>query len=74
MCGDEGIHEGLEVGSPPLSKCIANLPLIVYTLARELGPHWRKALVQPRLESLDFVVLGAEIVTRSDFKSTSMHD
>jgi hypothetical protein len=29
MRGDEWVHEGLEVGPPPLRKSIANLPLVV---------------------------------------------
>lgn len=65
MGGDEGVHEGLEVGSPPLRKRVADLPLVIDALARELCSDWRKALVQPRLEAFDLIVLGAEIVARA---------
>jgi hypothetical protein len=65
MRGDEGIHESLEVGSPPLRKRIADLPLVVDALACELRADWRKALIQPRLEAFDLVVLGAEVIAWS---------
>jgi hypothetical protein len=62
MRGDERVHESLEVGSPPLRKSVADLPFVVDALACELRANWRKALVQPRLEAFDLVVLGAEVV------------
>lgn len=65
MRRDERIHECFEVGPPPLRQCVANLPLIVDTLASELRADWCKPLIQPRLEALDLVVFGAEVVARS---------
>jgi hypothetical protein len=65
MRGDEGVHECLEVGSPPLGKSVADLPLVVDTLACELRADRREALVQPRLEAFDLVVLGAEVIAWS---------
>lgn len=65
MRRDERVHEGLEVGPPPLSKRIANYPLVVYAFACELCAHWCEALVQPRLEALNLVVFGAEVIARS---------
>ena len=37
----EWIHERFEVGPPPLSERVCNLPLVIDTLARELGPRRR---------------------------------
>jgi hypothetical protein len=65
MRRDKRIHERLEVGPPPLRKRIANAPLIIHALARELRADRRKALVQPRLEALDLIILGLEVVARS---------
>jgi hypothetical protein len=62
---DEGVHESLEVGTPPLRQCISNHPLIIDALSRKLCADWRKALVQPGLEALNLVVLGAEVVARA---------
>jgi hypothetical protein len=59
---DEGVHEGLEVGPPPLRQCVADYPLVIDTLARELCADWCEALVQPRLEAFDLVVFRAEVV------------
>ena len=67
MRGNEWVHEGLEVRSPPLRKRVADLPFIVDAFTCELRADWCKALIQPRLEALDFVVFGAEVVTRSRF-------
>jgi hypothetical protein len=64
MRGDEGVHEGLEVRPPPLRKCVANLPFVGDALASELRADGCKALVQPILEALNLVVLGAEVVAR----------
>lgn len=44
---DKWVHEGLEIGSPPLRQCVADLPFIVDAFACELGADWREALVQP---------------------------
>jgi hypothetical protein len=65
MRRDERVHEGLEIGSPPLRQCVANLPLVVNALACELRANWCEALVQPRLEAFDLVVFGAEVIARS---------
>jgi len=65
MRRDERVHEGLEVGSPPLRQCVANHPLVIDAFASELGTDWCEALVQPRLEALDLVVLSTEIVAGS---------
>jgi hypothetical protein len=59
----EGVHEGLEVGPPPLRQCVADQPLVVDALARKLCADGREALVQSRLEAFDLVVFRAEIVT-----------
>ena len=48
---DERVHEGLEVGPPPLRKGVANDPFVVDTFTRELSAHWCKSFVQPELES-----------------------
>jgi len=64
--GDEWVHEGLEVGPPPLRKRVADLPLIVDAFTRELRADRCQALIQPRLEALDLAVFGAEVVARSD--------
>lgn len=50
---DEGVHEGLKVGPPPLRERVADLPLVVDALACELRADGREALVQPRLEAFD---------------------
>ena len=65
MRWDEGVHERLEVGPPPLRKRIANAPLVIDALARELRADGRQALVQPRLEALNLVVFGLQVVARS---------
>ncbi len=62
--GDEGVHEGLEVGAPPLCQRVADLPFIVDSLACELRADGCEALVQTRLEAFDLIVLGAQVVTR----------
>jgi hypothetical protein len=72
MRRDEGIHECLEVGSPPLRKRVADLPLVVDALACELRADWRKALVQPCLEAFDLVVLGAEVIAWSVRRQKSL--
>jgi hypothetical protein len=65
MRRDKRVHEGLEVGSPPLCQCVADYPLVVDAFAGELGADWCEALVQPRLEALNLVILSAEVVARS---------
>lgn len=65
MRRDEGVHECLEVGSPPLRQRVADLPLIVDTLTGELCADGSKALVQARLEALYLVVFGTKVVARA---------
>ena len=62
MRRDERIHKRLEIGAPPLGQRVADLPLIVNALARKLRANGSKALVQTRLEALDLVVLGPQVV------------
>lgn len=62
MSRKERVHEGLEIGSPPLRKCVANLPIVVNTFARELRAHWGEALIQSLLEALDFLVFVVQII------------
>ena len=59
------IHERFEIGPPPLSERVCNLPLIIDTLARELGPRWRQPLVETRFEAFDLFIIGLEVVARS---------
>lgn len=60
----KGIHEGFEIGSPPLRQCVTDLPLIIDALARELTANGREPLVEPQLEPFDLVVFRLQIVTR----------
>lgn len=62
MSRKERVHEGLEIGPPPLRKCVANLPIVVNTFARELRAHWGEALIQSLLEALDFLVFVVQII------------
>jgi hypothetical protein len=62
MRRNERVHEGLEIGSPPLCQCITNNPLVIDTLACELCANWCEALVQPRLKALNFIVFGTEVI------------
>ena len=61
----EWIHERFEIGPPPLSERVCNLPLIIDTLARELSPRWRQALVETRFEAFDLVIIGLEVIAWS---------
>lgn len=61
MGRDEGVHEGLEVGPPPLREAVADLP-VARLLALAEPADGRQALVQARLEALDLVVFGAQVV------------
>ena len=40
------IHEGFEIGPPPLRNGIRNVPLVIDALTRELGPRRCQALVE----------------------------
>lgn len=59
--GDEGVHEGLEVGAPPLGQAVADLP-VALGLAVAQAADGREAVVEAVLEALDLVVLGLEVV------------
>jgi hypothetical protein len=63
MCRKEWVHEGLKVGSPPLRKSVADFPVIINTFAGELRSNWCKALIQPLLETFNFIVLVVQIIT-----------
>lgn len=62
MAGNERVHKSLKVGAPPLRKSIANLPVIIHALARELRSDGCKALVQAFLETINLVVLVVQVV------------
>ena len=67
------VHERLKTGSPPLRNRISNLPLIVDTLARELGPGWCQAVVETRFKAFNLLFIGAKVVARSgNVKSVSL--
>lgn len=59
--GDERVHEGLEVGAPPLGKAVADVP-VPLGLAVAQAADGGQALVQALLEAVNLVVLGLEIV------------
>lgn len=59
--GDEGVHEGLKVGTPPLGKTVADLP-VAALLALADATNRSQTLVKTGLEALDLVVLGSEVV------------
>jgi hypothetical protein len=64
MARQEWVHEGLEVGAPPLCKCVANIPVAIDSLAGELRSHGGQTLVQALLESVNLVVLMVEVIAR----------
>lgn len=64
MRGDERVHEGLEIGSPPLRQRITDLPLFIDTLTTELRTNWSQALIQSHLEAFNLVILGVQVVSR----------
>jgi hypothetical protein len=61
----KGIHEGFDIGTPPLRQCIPNLPFIVDTFSRELTPYRGQSFIESLLESFDFIVFRLEIVPRT---------
>ena len=61
MGGDKRVHEGLEVGAPPLSEAVANLP-VGLLLALAKAADGSQALVQALLEALGLIILGLEVV------------
>lgn len=60
----EGIHEGFEIGPPPLGQRVADLPFVVDALARKLAADGRQTLVESELEAFDLVVFCLQIVAR----------
>ena len=69
----EWIHERLEIGSPPLSDRVCNLPLIIDTLSRELSPRWRQALIEARFETFNLVFTGVQVIPWSGEFSKSAY-
>jgi hypothetical protein len=65
VCWQEWVHEGLEIGAPPLRKRITNFPVFVDSLTGELRSHGGQALVQALLEALDLLFVVREVVTGS---------
>lgn len=65
MRREERVHEGLEVGPPPLREGVADLPFVVDTFPAKLGSDRSKTLVQPGYEAGDFVVFRLEVVAWS---------
>jgi len=61
----ERVHKGLKVRSPPLCKGVAYLPFVVHALARELVAYWCQTFIEAKLEALDLVIFGLEVVARS---------
>lgn len=62
MSRDEWVHEGLEVGPPPLGKTVADVPvgrILAVAQAADRG----EALIKPSLEALDLLVAVLEVVT-----------
>ena len=57
----EGIHEGLEVGTPPLSEGVGNLPVAVGSIVC-LCVCWAEPLVHAFLEARNLFVFSTEIV------------
>lgn len=61
MRRNEGIHERFKVWPPPLSQAITHLPIArLFALAQ--AADGRKSLIEPRLEALDLIVLGSQVV------------
>lgn len=65
MGWQKGVHERLEVGSPPLRKGIANLPFVVHTVTGKLVTRGCKSFVQTLLEARDFVVGCLKVIAWS---------
>lgn len=61
MGGDEGVHEGLEIGPPPLGETVADLP-VSGLLALADSTDGGEALIEAGLEAVDLLVLGAQVV------------
>jgi hypothetical protein len=61
-------HERLEIGSPPLSQAISDLPFIIDAMRRVelLGLFWRgEPVVEPGFETVNLVFTGFEVVAGS---------
>lgn len=61
MRGHEGVHEGLEVGAPPLGKAVADVP-VAGGLAVSQAADRGQALVEPGLETNELVVVGLQVI------------
>ena len=68
----EGVHEGLEVGSPPLCQAVAHLP-VASLLALAQPADGGQSLVQPGLEALYLLVLWSQIITRKSESNKQMY-
>lgn len=64
MRRDEGIHESLKVGSPPLRKSLANLPFAFVAVVGELIARRSESLIQANLEALDLISVGWKVISR----------
>jgi hypothetical protein len=63
MGRDKRVHEGFEVGAPPLGKAIANVP-ISRGLAISQAADWGQALIESGLEAHNLVVVWLQVITR----------
>lgn len=67
MGGDEGVHERLKIGSPPLSKAIADFPVMRVLLVGQLSTRCgRETLVELFFEGRDLVAIVREIVSGTE--------
>ena len=57
------VHESFEVRSPPLRKRVAYLPVVVDPFTAELRSYGPESLGKARLEAVDLVVFGFEVVS-----------
>jgi len=65
VCGDEWIHERLEIRPPPLRQGVADFPFVVYAFTRELRSNRGKPLIQPVAESCEFLFMWVEVIAWS---------
>lgn len=65
MRGDERVHEGFEVWSPPLGERVTDFPFIVDTLAAELAPDGGETFVETGLEAFELAFVVVEVVAWS---------
>lgn len=66
MAGQEGVHESLEIGAPPLREGVANLPVLVDAFAGELRADGGQSLIQPFLEPVQLLVVVVQVVAWSE--------